>query len=124
VGNPYNQQIFFSDSKNGCIVLTESSTTVPFSYITSDGGKKWTPVEFKDEVFIVNTLHFTDKKNGYLYFTVPCPDCGSLIYATTDGGKTWKKKWELAAFGQKMFFLNSKTFWAGGIYNLMKYTGK
>ena len=123
-GSPYNQKIFFSDSMNGCITFAESSAPVPFSYITNDGGKKWTPVEFKDEVFIVNTLHFTDKMNGYLYFTVPCPDCGSLIYATTDGGKSWKKKWELPAFGQNMFFLNSKTFWAGGLFNLMKYTGK
>ena len=118
------QKIFFSDKKNGCIALAEGFTNVPLFYTTNDGGKKWTPSKFKDEVYIVNTLHFTDKNNGYLYFTLPCPDCGSFIYTTTDGGRNWSKKWELSAFGQHMFFLNPKTFWAGGSSSLMKYSGK
>ncbi|OGL44814.1 MAG: hypothetical protein A2161_02170 [Candidatus Schekmanbacteria bacterium RBG_13_48_7] len=102
--------VSFPDKTTGYAVgITGSDTR--FSFLKSmNSGKTWEIQFIEDEKReAMYAVYFADEKNGWIAGRL------ELIFATNDGGKTWKKQHMGTERNIRgLYFVNEKTGWAVG----------
>ncbi len=99
--SPGQKTVFFRDLRTVMAAVFEPGSDTSFKIIlwrTSDGGASWKTAETTlndGEVYhsAPTQLIFTDELHGLMYFQIypGMFHCETAIYATQDGGGTWKK---------------------------------
>ncbi|GAB1444039.1 hypothetical protein MASR2M39_28840 [Ignavibacteriales bacterium] len=117
-GYPVNIQ--FIDKNHGWYTSTLNDTSNVI-WRTSDGGKKWESSILSNTHDITEGIIFQDPLNGWLLKAYGAPLSPSFIYRTKDGGKTWTL-FNIVNKIDQLQFIDSKTAFGGGWFNLMKFT--
>jgi photosystem II stability/assembly factor-like uncharacterized protein len=82
---------------------------------STDAGKTWTNVGLKDSYYI-NTVMVDPKNPDVVYVAAEgklydnAMDCERGFYVTTDGGKTWERRWPLNDRGVGDFAVDPRDF--------------
>jgi photosystem II stability/assembly factor-like uncharacterized protein len=82
---------------------------------STDAGKTWTNVGLKDSYYI-NTVMVNPKNPDVVYVAAEgklydnAMDCERGFYVTTDGGKTWERRWPLNDRGVGDFVVDPRDF--------------
>jgi photosystem II stability/assembly factor-like uncharacterized protein len=82
---------------------------------STDAGKTWTNVGLKESYFI-NTVQVNPKDPNHVYVAAEGKlygndmDCERGFYVTTDGGKTWERRWPLNDRGVGDFAVDPRDF--------------
>lgn len=117
-GYPVNIQ--FIDKNHGWYTSTLNDTSNVI-WRTTDGGKKWESSILSNTQDITEGIKFQDPLNGWLLKAYGAPLSPSFIYRTKDGGKTWTL-FNIVNKIDQLQFIDSKTAFGGGWFNLMKFT--
>jgi photosystem II stability/assembly factor-like uncharacterized protein len=101
------QQIQFTDSLNGWMVLQAYAIDFSFIYKTNDGGNSWTYYPLGPNGGY--SIYFINKRNGW------AAGIQNRIYNTNDGGITWNRPNLLPSFSYtSIFFSDSLNGWTFG----------
>ncbi|MGA2296402.1 MAG: T9SS type A sorting domain-containing protein [FCB group bacterium] len=95
--------IDFYDKNNGCLGAE------PYSYYTTNGGIKWTPIDTVFDSFIFNVKYV----NNHTIWTYGNHK-GRDILRSTDNGQTWNKSFSDSINIKKIFFFDTLNGWAIG----------
>lgn len=116
----YPSMIRFLDKNHGWYTSTFNDT----SYVlwrTVDGGATWDKSFLSGTQDIIEEILFLDPMNGWMLKAYGAPLSPSFIYRTKDGGKTWSEFGTVNKI-EKLQFINSKTAFGGGYFNLLKFS--
>lgn len=116
----YPSMIRFIDKNHGWYTSTLNDT----SYVlwrTVDGGATWEKSFLSGVQDITEELFFQDPMNGWMLKAYGAPLSPSFIYRTKDGGKTWSLFSTVNKI-ENLQFIDGKTAFGGGWFNLMKFT--
>lgn len=116
----YPATIQFIDKNHGWYTSTVNDTSVVL-WRTTDGGKKWIQSSLSSPWDIIEGLQFQDPLNGWMLKAYGAPLSPSFIYRTNDGGKTWNLFATVNKI-EKLQFINDKTVYGGGYFNLIKFS--
>lgn len=110
--------VFFLDSQNGWVIGSDNSGNGYQIAHTSDAGMSWQTFAFApttNNQYSVATLDFADAQHGFLMLKVATSTNFSEgdLFATSDGGKTWK---QLATppIGDSVHFTSATDGWLAG----------
>jgi photosystem II stability/assembly factor-like uncharacterized protein len=124
---PFGGVIHFHNATTGWLVGSMAGTDVHHLYITQDGGRTWSeqaltpantaqppdrinvlapPVFFSDTDGVVTAMEIPDSQEAAKFSTI--------IYTTSDGGKSWKSTTSIPSSDAAFAFLNSQQWWIWG----------
>ena len=116
----YPSTIQFLDKDHGWYTSILNDT----SYVlwrTTNGGKTWDKSFLAGTQDIIEEIQFRDPMNGWMLKAYGAPMSPSFVYRTKDGGKTWSEFGTVNKI-EKLQFIDGKTAFGGGWFNLMKFT--
>lgn len=92
-----------------------------FFYVTYDGGVSWRSQALRIPKSIYGTQtdspQFTSSRDGFMLADAGAPGANSLLYVTTDGGRTWTSRATTAPNPQTSYFLGAENGWIAGSPN-------
>jgi photosystem II stability/assembly factor-like uncharacterized protein len=90
--------VHFFDARNGLLISAPGEQDSPgrVFYVTADGGQTWTPVRQGMRFQPGTTVDFASPQAGFAWN--PNATGAPLIYATTNGGRTWTRYFPRLSF--------------------------
>jgi photosystem II stability/assembly factor-like uncharacterized protein len=92
-----------------------------FFYVTHDSGVSWSNQALRIPKSIYGTQtdapQFASSSDGFMLANAGAPGANSLLYVTTDGGRTWNSRATPAANPPASYFLGAENGWIAGSPN-------